>query len=372
MNINRHNYEEFFLMYVDNELTPAERTAVEMFINENPDLRAELEMFQDTVMQPEEKISFGNIQSLLKKEEPAGAISDSNCEEHFVLYGDNELNNKEKDLVEQFVYRNPQHQASFELIQQARLTPDNSIVFPDKSVLYRHEKGERVIVMRWFRVAAAAAVILLAGGYAWYNMTNDPDGTTGQVAGSVNQATVSPNRSNNPAVTPNTGSNTTTLPTQESTVTTTPGEETIAATNTGAAGKRNTGIAGTTEPSTTETAKIDPPGSNPTGTTNVSQEVPTVEPPIQTVAIAGNVDMTPAATVTTAVVAATNLQTTQTNITPTVYNGPDGEENTTNTKKGFRGLLRKVARTLDKATTTESGEDDKGGIRIASFSFASK
>ena len=175
MNITRHNYEEYFLLYVDNELSPVDRNAVEVFVQDNPDLRNELLMFQQSVLRADKRMLFDDKASLLKNSSTVSPINETNCEEYFILYGDDELSNEEKDQVEQFVYKNPQHQAGFELLQQVRFTADNSVAFPDKQSLYRREKDERVIVMRWWRVAAAAVAILFIGGAGWYfSINNNP------------------------------------------------------------------------------------------------------------------------------------------------------------------------------------------------------
>lgn len=168
MKINRHNYEEIFLLYVDNELTPEERGAVESFVQQHSDLEEELNMLKQSVLRPDRKDVFGDRAVLLKREQLPNPVNTSNCEEYFILYGDGELTPEESGYVETFVYENPRFQHDFELIQTAKLSPDISMVFGNKSKLYRRERANRLLVlMTWQRMAVAAAVLLFAGAIGW-------------------------------------------------------------------------------------------------------------------------------------------------------------------------------------------------------------
>lgn len=170
MEVNRHNYEEYFLLYIDNELSVAERNAVDVFVEQNPDLRPELEALQQSLFLPEEKIVFPGIAGLLKNENEL-TINAGNSEEYFVLYHDGELTASEEKLVEEFVQQNPQHKVDFELVQKARVEADKAIVFENKEVLYKHEKSEKVVYFAWLRWSAAAAVIVIAG-LLWFNKSS--------------------------------------------------------------------------------------------------------------------------------------------------------------------------------------------------------
>ena len=82
MNITRHNYEEFFLLYLDKELNEAERKEVEEFVQLNPDLREEFDMLQHTTFPPDEQEIFFDKESLLRFD--VNGINDLNHEEYFV------------------------------------------------------------------------------------------------------------------------------------------------------------------------------------------------------------------------------------------------------------------------------------------------
>lgn len=161
--INIHNYGEFFLLYVDGELSAEDRVAVEHFVQENPHLAAELQMLEQSVLQPEE-VLFAD-KDLLYRSGDDGIHAD-NCETRFLLYVDNELDARAREEVETFVLQHPALQEPFLQLKQTKLEPE-TIVFPDKASLYRKEEKERrVFYIGWQRAAVAAAfigLIVLAG-----------------------------------------------------------------------------------------------------------------------------------------------------------------------------------------------------------------
>ena len=126
-----------------------------VFVQQNPDLAAELEMMQQLRLEPEEDIKFYNKAELLRTETPS--INTTNYEEYFLLYVDNELTPAEKDAVEKFVLQHPALQEEFSLLKQTVLAPE-MIEFGDKQSLYRKEEEEkRVVPFNWTRLAVAAA-----------------------------------------------------------------------------------------------------------------------------------------------------------------------------------------------------------------------
>ncbi|HLO82980.1 MAG TPA: hypothetical protein VK166_18585 [Chitinophagaceae bacterium] len=168
--INKDNYEEYFLLYVDNELTTAEKAEVDAFIEKNPGLNAELQMFMGTKLDMEE-VKMDGLEELYRYEE-RGLINENNFEEYQVLMIDNEIGQDERKALEIYNQSHPEAAANFEWLKKTRL-PEEQIIFPDKNSLYRTEKKPATIIsIRWISYAAAAAVILIAG-LLWINGNED-------------------------------------------------------------------------------------------------------------------------------------------------------------------------------------------------------
>ncbi len=165
MNINRHNYESFFMLYIDNELSVEEKQAVDAFVKDNTDLKAELEQFLLAVL-PIEAFSFVNKAHLLQKETFTEAE-----EENLLLLLDGELNAAEAQILEDKINKQPAFAAAWATLKKTKLNAAADVlVFANKDLLYRKEEKVRPLyfMLRW----AAAAAVIGIGFYAGFKMLN--------------------------------------------------------------------------------------------------------------------------------------------------------------------------------------------------------
>ena len=168
MNITRHHYLEYFLLYIDDELDAPGRKAVETFIALHGDLRAELDTLKLACLPAEEEktdAAFKNGLLRLSSQH----LDSSNYTGYFLRYVDNELTADEKRQVETFVLQHPALQDEFMQWQQTIL-PREPVLFEDKHLLFKKEVRGLSFVLRE-RLAAAAILILVAGATWWVNLS---------------------------------------------------------------------------------------------------------------------------------------------------------------------------------------------------------
>jgi hypothetical protein len=187
MNINRNNYERFFLLYADNELSDAEKNRVILFVQENTDLEEEFVMIQQSVVSPDKNLTLGDKDFLLRQEQKF--INEENHEEIFILYNDGQLDEHEKRQTENFINEHPEFEKQFRVLQQVKLEADPAIVFPDKRSLLKKEGKGKVIPLN-LRRALVAAVILGFGLWAGFNYMQT--GKVTKVVSSKQTAPVTP------------------------------------------------------------------------------------------------------------------------------------------------------------------------------------
>ncbi len=161
MNINLDNYEQYLLMYVDNELSAAERMQVEEFLRDYPYLQEELDILQQTVL-PLENMRFDKS-SLLKP------VLDESTQEKLLMHLDGELPAGESLALQDSLRSDKYLQQEWATLQKTKLDAADIIEHPDKESLYRKERARVVTFVRW----AAAAMLIGAGLFAGVNWMNN-------------------------------------------------------------------------------------------------------------------------------------------------------------------------------------------------------
>jgi anti-sigma factor RsiW len=336
LTISLTNYEEYFLMYVDDELTADEKKAVEKFIVEQPQLSEELELLVSTKLTGEE-LRFENKESLLASNMQLNAF-----EEKLLLYIDDELPKGEKEALEKRLQTASKVQTEYHLLLKTKLDKSEEIIYPYKKELYRGRKLDKPIF--WMRIAAAVLIVAGAGVLTLYNNGNNGNNPAPTVAQTENRPKV--NQSTTPAITKEN-----TIAEQPVAVTT-DDNNTIAQT-----GKEIKKAA--PEKHTAKQLSIDLPPVNNDVIARVEnkKEIDAVTPD----------QVTPS--ITRTVQTENNFKTGVTTATTAAYNPVEASDNdiidavaTSENKKGraIRGFLRKATRFIERTTNIDPvNEDDK-------------
>lgn len=154
MIINRNNYEQYFLDFIEGRLSPALRKELEQFLRANPDLKKELEEFENLSFAESRAIEFSEKFSLKKNFIPVASIDENNYRDFLIGEIENDLSAEEKKNLETFLVKNPFVEREQKIFRNTLLIPDKKIIFPDKRGL----KKTVVIRVHWQQAAAAVAI----------------------------------------------------------------------------------------------------------------------------------------------------------------------------------------------------------------------
>ncbi|MEO6070556.1 MAG: hypothetical protein ABIN57_11260 [Chitinophagaceae bacterium] len=166
LDITPDNYEEYLLLYVDEELTTEEKLVVANFIALHPHIKEELEILLSTRLS-NDPISFDGKESLLSNHMKMTSVT-----EDLLLFMDDELTGKEKEAVEKKLASDPEVQAQYTLLLKTKGNKNDVVLYPYKKELYRGQSIKRPLY--WLRIAAVALLITGIGAIALVENNNKP------------------------------------------------------------------------------------------------------------------------------------------------------------------------------------------------------
>lgn len=160
ININRNNYEEYFIDYLDGNLSQTDKQQVFIFLEQNPDLKEELEMFQQEALVPEDVFFEGKQDLKRARLFP----SDNHFDELCIASIEGDLTKNEQAVFDHYLGENAEKHQEFLIYTKIKLKANKAIVFSEKNKLKRSESKPftRKLVSI---ISAAASVAIIVGLY---------------------------------------------------------------------------------------------------------------------------------------------------------------------------------------------------------------
>ena len=165
MKIDRSNYESFFIDYLDGNLSEGQIDDILFFLQNNPDLKEELESISEFKLDLTDHI-FPDKSVLLKTETDEISEFDSLA----IAYFENDLSDTDKQSLLKEIEGDTEKIKIFQSIERLRLIPETGIIFPNKKQLLQEKK--KPVFFTWITRVAA---ILLLGLAIWTLFPEEQD-----------------------------------------------------------------------------------------------------------------------------------------------------------------------------------------------------
>lgn len=149
--IDRHNYEAYYLDYLEGNLDVATSELLEIFLSEHPELAIDGDLPQ---LQPDMRIDSSFRLSL--KKEAAEEITAENIDYFLIAELEQQLSSAQQAKLDAFIALHPEFEKERRIVQSLVLEA-GAEQFAHKESL---KKGARIIPL-WLKMAAAAAILLL-------------------------------------------------------------------------------------------------------------------------------------------------------------------------------------------------------------------
>ena len=131
------NYETWFLLYADNELSAAEKEDVLFFVKQHPSLQQELNSYMEMRFSPAEEKYFDKSSLFSDSMEKKMQVALKKSELLFD-YMDGELAPEEMIEMNNRIKHDSNLRSSYEELIGIKLQPDPSVVYPNKNELYKY------------------------------------------------------------------------------------------------------------------------------------------------------------------------------------------------------------------------------------------
>ena len=132
--ISKSNYEEFMIDYLDGTLSEEREAELLLFLDENPDLKDELEGLDEMFLDADAPV-FEFPDGLKKSILDSGTVNTDNFEEFCIAFYEGDLLDKEQEYLHNFVHDHPSLVNDFQLFGKLKLSGNQYLNFPYKSNL---------------------------------------------------------------------------------------------------------------------------------------------------------------------------------------------------------------------------------------------